>query len=238
MKRRRLYYTPGLISIIGLPILLFFYWPKATVAPTCLKVFLPTDQKDDPGMIRFSTGMVYKSLKGKKIVTINLDVERFHEEDDRTQYVFYKKLHFVSQEIERLEFTNDTSTVLKVQLGANNTYGDYVWVLNQLFIYKVKRYAFTDDNFYVYADFTIDRTCKISEPIGFENDVITVISKPETTKWAMFKSKLKRKLADGLLILRNNCLYIIGFCLLILLPVAIKIKTNLSSNAIRKQKRS
>jgi hypothetical protein len=99
MKRRRLYYIPGLISVVRLPILLFFYWPKETAAPTCLKVFLPTDRKDDPGMIRFSTGMVYKSLKGKKIVTIDLNIERFNEEDDGIQYVFYKKIHFVTQEI-------------------------------------------------------------------------------------------------------------------------------------------
>ena len=238
MKRRRLYYAPGLISIIGLPILLFFYWPKATVAPTCLKVSLPTDRKDDPDVIRFSTGMVYKSLKGKRIVTIDLDVERLNEEDDRTQYVFYKKLHFVAQEIERLEFTKDTSTVLKVQLGANNTYGDYVWVLNQLFLHKVKRVAITDDNFYVYADFPIDHTRQILEPIGIGNDVITVVNKPVATKWDMFKSKVMQKLADGLLILRYNYVYLIGFCLLILLPTVIKIKAGLSSNAIRKQKGS
>jgi hypothetical protein len=65
MKRRRLYYVPGLISIIGLPLLLFFYWPKEIVAPTFLKVFLPTDRKDDPGMLIFSKEMVYKSLKDK-----------------------------------------------------------------------------------------------------------------------------------------------------------------------------
>jgi hypothetical protein len=158
MKQRRLYYVPGLISIIGLPILLFFYCPKETVSPTCLKVFLPTDRKDDPGMIKFSKEMVYKSLKGKKITTIDLDVERFYEGDNRTQYVFIQKLHFISREIERLEFSTDTSSILKVQFGANNTYGDYVWVLNQLFLYKVKRYAFVDNNFYVYADPPLDHT--------------------------------------------------------------------------------
>lgn len=159
MKSGRRYYVPGLLSIIGLPILLFFYWPKETVTHTYLKLFLPTDRKDDPGMIRFSKGMVYKSLEGKKTITIDLDdVERFYEEDNRTQYVFSRKLHFVSQEIERLEFTNDTSTVLKIQLGANNTYGDFVWVLNQLFVYKVKRYAFVDNDFYVFADPPLDHT--------------------------------------------------------------------------------
>lgn len=158
MRRRRLYYVPGLISIIGLPMLLLFYWPKETEAPTCLKVFLPTDRKNDPGMIRFSTEMVYKSVKAKKIVTIDLDVERLNKEENRTQYIFNQKLHFVSREIERLEFTNDTATVLKVKLGANNTYGDYVWVLNQLFLYKVKRYAFVDNDFYVYADPPLDHT--------------------------------------------------------------------------------
>jgi len=158
MKRRRIYYVPGLISIIGLPILLFFYCHKGTISLTCLKVNLPTDRKDDPDILRFSKEAVYKSLKRKKIITIDLDVERFYEGDNRTQYVFNQKLHFISQEIERLEFTNDTSTVLKVQFGANNTYGDFVWVLNQLFLYKIKRYAFVDDNFYVYADPPIDHS--------------------------------------------------------------------------------
>src|ERR1700722_1597325 len=156
MKRRRLYYVPGLISIIGLPILLFFYWPKETVIPTYLKFYLPTDRKDDPGLIRFSKGNVYKSLEGKKITTIDIDVEKFNEDDSRTQYLFYQKLHFMSQEIERLEFTNDTSTVLKIQFGTNNTYGDFVWMLNQIVLYKVKRYALVDNNFYVFADPPLD----------------------------------------------------------------------------------
>lgn len=160
MKRRRIYYVPGLISIIGLPLLLFFYSPKEAVAPTCLKVFLPTDRKDDPALKRFSTEMVYKSIKDKRIITIDLDVERFSEGDKRTQYVFNQKLNFVSYEIERLEFTNDTSSVLKVQFGANNTYGDYMRVLNQLFLYKVKRYAYADNDFYVFADPPIDHSSK------------------------------------------------------------------------------
>ena len=158
IKRRGRYYVPGLVSIIGLPILLFFYWPKETVSPTYLKLFLPTDRKDDPGMIRFSKGTVYKSLQGKKTITIDLDVERFCGEDSRIKYIFYQKLHFISQEIERLEFTNDTSTVLKIQFGTNNTYGDFVWVLNELFLYKVKRYAFVDDNFIVFADPPFDHS--------------------------------------------------------------------------------
>ena len=161
---RRLYYTPGLISIIGLPILLFFYWPKATVAPTCLKVYLPTDRKDNPAILRFSKELIYKSLKGKKIVTIDLDVERDYEGDKTTRYVFYQKLHFISTEIERLEFTNDTATVLRIRLGANNTYGDWVWVQNQLFLYKVKSYAFLDNNFYVYADRPVDHTTQSLGP--------------------------------------------------------------------------
>ena len=160
MKGRRIYYVPGLISIIGLPLLLFFYWPKEAVTPTCLRFFLPTDRKDNPLMKRFSTEAVYKSIKGKKIITIDMDVVRLCEGDIRTKYVFDQKLNFVSEEIERLEFTNDTSSVLRVQLGPNNTYGDFVWILNKLFLYKVKRYALLGNDFYVFADPPIDHSSK------------------------------------------------------------------------------
>ena len=72
-------------------------------------------------MLIFSKEMVYNPLLGQVTTTIDLDVERFSEGDNRTQYVFNQKLNFLSYEIERLEFTNDTSSVLKVQFGANNT---------------------------------------------------------------------------------------------------------------------
>jgi hypothetical protein len=47
-----------------------------------------------------------------------------------------------------MEFTHDSTTVLKVHFGGNNTYGDFVWLLDQAVKYRCRRYAWFDDNFY------------------------------------------------------------------------------------------
>jgi hypothetical protein len=54
MKKRKLFYVPGLISIIGLPVLLFFMGPENQIYPTSVRLKLPSNEKDVPGIEAFA----------------------------------------------------------------------------------------------------------------------------------------------------------------------------------------
>jgi hypothetical protein len=216
-----------MISIIGLPILLLFCGPREKTLPTSLRIFLPTDRKDVPGLIRFSRDYVYHSIKSKKIVAIDLDEKREFLNGE-TDILFYKRLQFISREIERLQFTNDTFTVLKIQLGDENTYGDFVWVFNQALLYRVKRFAFLDDAYFLFANPPNPPSWNISIDVPS-----TLIGDDRHTprKWDIFKHALKEKITTALFIARQSRLYIAAFLLLIIIPGILWIRKNRSPDS-------
>lgn len=98
---------------------------------------MPTDDmKPNPaGELKFSKWYVYQTLKHKKIVAVDLrDPAQEIEEFERFRAI--KKLDFISNEIARRQFTHDTSSVFKIELGRESTYGDFVWVLNLTRLYR------------------------------------------------------------------------------------------------------
>jgi len=149
MRRKKLYYVPGLISILGLPILLYFMDTDNIVYHTVLRLNLATTKKDSPGIERFSEEGFFRLIKNKKKVTVDVNDDEW---DDRSKYAHDRKLHFVTQEIERMQFTGDTSMVLEVRLGYNNTYGDFVRMIERARLYDVRRYAYIDDCLYFVPD--------------------------------------------------------------------------------------
>ncbi len=116
MKGKKLYYVPGLFSIIGLPILLFLIGPREPDRHTSITMRLPSD---DHTAGKFNRDDLLASIKNKKIETIDLDYPSFVDYDEYYEVVSAHRFRFVTQEIERLAFTHDTSTVLKVDLGEN-----------------------------------------------------------------------------------------------------------------------
>jgi hypothetical protein len=111
MKRKKIYYVPGAISLLGLPLLFLLFMPKEEVHPRYVKFMLPSDRKSDTkNIIRYSRDYFYKSIKNKKIIQIDLNKEYLPQE----MYLFNAKLNFISREIEKLEFTNDTSAIIKI----------------------------------------------------------------------------------------------------------------------------
>src|SRR5579859_2067283 len=107
MKRKKLFYVPGLISLLGIPIIVFCFSQAYKPSKlTSVKLFIPADRKCDDQFISFSKGCFYKSIKDKKIIRVDLNEPSALEQP----YLFQHKLDFISREIERLQFTNDTSS--------------------------------------------------------------------------------------------------------------------------------
>src|ERR1700761_4779808 len=146
MTRGEKYYVPGMISLLGLPILLWIYAPHQKPQPNVLQVFSPYEGPDT-SLYRFSKFSFLQTTKNKKLLCVDLS----DPAPSRNKDISARKLNFISQEIERMQFFYDTSVVLKIKFGDSNTYGQFVWLINQAKLHQVKRYAFFDAAFFLLA---------------------------------------------------------------------------------------
>jgi hypothetical protein len=221
MRKRKLYYVPGMISLLGLPLLLYFIGPREPVILTAMTIRLPTDDErpDPPGMIRFSKWRTYQLLKHQKIIAVDLDEFSHMQGTPLHNFVFWKKLDFIAGEIARRQFTHDTGSVLKIRLGDNNTYGDFVWVFNQAKVYDVKRFVYVDDAYYLFTNPPPEPVQNLK--VDLSNDVI-VVPKPVIEKgpswWEVFKWGLAEWWEKSIFVIKGSYLYVSGFLLLIVIP--------------------
>lgn len=155
MRRSRIFYAPGFIGLLGLLGLFLFFKPAE---PTPLiyqrpsRIFLPYDQeqlKHRSGQTRFTEKWVLQQMKGKKLIEIDLD-------DDELEFgdtgITHEKKRFIVREFQRMQFTGDTMSILKVDLGRGNSFGDFMWIQKLAQDYHVHRYAFMDDSFIFFAN--------------------------------------------------------------------------------------
>jgi hypothetical protein len=149
MKRQKLYYVPGLLSLLCLPMLLLLAFPEKPVKHTVIRMYIPNDEKPVSGFTSFSTYTVLQKVKTKHVISVNLEKDT---SDDMSFYNRQAKLHFIRNEIERLTFTHATNAVLQVSFGATTTYADFISIMNQLLICEVKQYALVGNNFYIFAN--------------------------------------------------------------------------------------
>lgn len=218
MRKRKIYYVPGLISLLILPVLLLLLGPEDPERLTVLRMNLPSD--DTVATELFSKRHVYAALKGKKIEQISLNSDNYFL-DQGNDYLNERKFYFVRNEMERLQFTHDTSTILKVEFAESNTYGQYITVLNLAKLYHFQRYAFADDAFFFFPDEPPQP--QVSEeyiPQSFDLGLPPYVP---PGRWEMFWSQMKFDVSTLLLDSKQNLLLSIGFFLLIVVPSLIRI---------------
>ena len=220
MRRKKLFYVPGLISLIGLPVLLFFLGPEDPVYHTVLKIKLPADKPRNDGYLNFNKVDFLHTIKHKKLISVDInDDDPF---DELSRYEFDRKLAFVPREIERLQFTNDTNTVFRLRFGENNTYAQFIWANNMAKIYDFKRYVFVDDDFYFLPNppphnITLD-------PVPLNDVVIDPPPYTPPTWWELFRPRFSRWWSGVLFDIRHSYWLVIGFLLFILVPGLIVVR--------------
>ena len=141
MRRRQIFFAPGFMSLFGLLGIFLFCYPikKPILFQIPISVWLPYDRDPTKGRThraRFTKQLVYQNMKGKRLVEVDLDDYELVEEKKR----------FIIREFQRMQFTGDTLSVLKIDIGCQNTFGQFIWILNLARIYHVRRYAFVDDS--------------------------------------------------------------------------------------------
>jgi hypothetical protein len=118
MTRKIRYYVPGVISLLGLPILLWIYTPHRKPRPRVLSMFFPCEGPD-ASRYGFSKYSFLQEIKNKKLLCVDFN----DTAQSRNRDFYARKLNFISQEIGRMQFSDDTTVVLKIKFGHSNTYG-------------------------------------------------------------------------------------------------------------------
>lgn len=208
---------PGFISLLALPLILLIIHPEDPVRHNSIRMFLPTDEKPDGENIKYSRYGVLEAAAGKRITTIEFWYDPTYVEID--EFSYHAKLDFVRREIERMNFTHDTMSVLKIELGNGISYGDFVRILNCLLVYRVKHYALVDNSLYVFANPMPPNPADF-EPLYPVDQVPVLVDGDyeEPTAWDRFYWKLEEQLRIAAYIIKYNYLLLSGFLLLIFLP--------------------
>jgi hypothetical protein len=220
----RFLYVPGLISLIGIPILLLIFPIHAKQNSYSFRFYLPTEEMDSVGFSRYT---IFRTIGNKKITSIDLSENESSPEMESTEtkYFFNKRFNFINNEIERLAFTHDTSYVLKVTLGEENTLDDFVRLCNIAAIYRIKRYAYVDNDFYFFAN-----PPPVPRPAPGDLDIISSdvpISIPVwrgPSFWDIQEGRLRDLVREIRFYLHGNYILSVGFILLIAVPAFSRIR--------------
>ncbi len=185
-----------------------------------MRLFLPTESRDRPGMNVFNRDGINRILKGKKIISVELDDLPSVGEPEVN---VYRKSGFVLSEMARLQFTHDTTEVLKISFGGESTYGQFVWAVNNANVFSYRHYFYLDDDLYFQAN---------PPPVHYSEDSLVIDSigppivmegPPPPTRWEVFCEWAWWKREEAAYFLRHSYLLVAGFTLLIIMPGLVRV---------------
>ena len=146
MKRTgKLLYVPGLISLIGLLIMLpSFYKRNMPAKEYCITMFMPKDCNRDKDLtFDYTTCYIEKEIKGKKQIKFTLD---YNKKENK------RKMEMIRYESLKLKYTEDTATVVVINLSDSITYGDFISIFDMCVADGHKRYGSWDDRFVIFGE--------------------------------------------------------------------------------------
>jgi hypothetical protein len=140
---RKLYYAPGIISLIGF-IFLLPYAYKRIVPPkqNYLRINFPKDDPSNSASV-FSEQYILKFIHRKNKITFTLD------QDKETNA---KKLEMIRYEARKLKYTFDSTAVVLVQFTDDVAYGEFIRLLDQCKVDSIRRYALCKNTFVIIGD--------------------------------------------------------------------------------------
>ena len=153
--KKRLFYSPGLISLIGFLFLLPYSAKKLLPnKETVITYYTHSDVKPDLDIISNSKYYLIDQIKAMKKINVTFDSDK---ETNK------KKIDFVRYEALRLKYTNDTSTVILLTLTDSVNYGEFVSLLNICLMDNHKRFGGWDDKFIILGEYPLGKKDNSSE---------------------------------------------------------------------------
>src|SRR5689334_9652059 len=113
MARIKIFYPPGLISLIGMPFFFYIFstFPNVTWRQTCLRMYLPHDGYQENSAI-YSGYTIRLQLRGKHIHRI--DIGDVHPYENTEPPYFNSMLDSVAHELQKLNSNRGPTAVIKV----------------------------------------------------------------------------------------------------------------------------
>ncbi|MFT3935048.1 MAG: hypothetical protein QM726_15585 [Chitinophagaceae bacterium] len=146
--------------------------------------------------------------------------------NDQSAYLAERKFDFIRSAIEKLQFTHDTTAVLKISFGENTRYQNFARIINQALVYNIADYSISGNDLYLFANpaihprySSIDLPTQITMLPGV-NSVLNAdgVKGNWEVKWHSFISNMRYLFYRQ----QQNKYLAIGFLLLIVLPACIK----------------
>lgn len=110
---------------------------------TIVKLLLPDDRSyQDSFLRRFSAPDILADWKKQKKNIVRIYLTGEPKED-------MKRFEFIRSEARRLKYTYDTVDILKVHFINENTYGEFVHLVDIMSQDKIKMYMLYKDDFYI-----------------------------------------------------------------------------------------
>ena len=232
--QKKLRYVPGLISLIGLPILIFIFPVEDPAEKVVISLRIPAPTSLNNPELPFTEQFVQSHLRQKKITRIYLHNERIAE-DEVYKYQQNEKFNFISKEMQRLGFIGDTTISLQVEFGPRNTYEEWIKLQNLAILFDVRRYAFIDNSFYFFSNPPEEVASLVSLPdIAFENSFTADMEEYiPPTKWELSLQNISWRWGRLMFIINDNLQIVIPFFFLIFLPWIFWLKNRISKVSFR-----
>lgn len=131
-KRRRIFYVPGMISLIFIPLFCFYHFYKidAFKVEKSMNIYIPLDSIVEKQLSQHTR--VYKEFSF-----------------NNSEITESKKLHNLQYVLRKLYRENDTINGVKIHLGNKMNYEVYIRILDILTIEKIYTYVQYKNDFFV-----------------------------------------------------------------------------------------
>ena len=107
---------------------------------------LPDDESSKSSFSKIFTGPDILNdwqARNKKFISVSLTGDVNEDE---------KRFEFIKNEARRLKYTNDTTNIIRVHFNEDNTYGQFVNLVNMMARDFHKRYMYYKDDFYIMGE--------------------------------------------------------------------------------------
>lgn len=172
---RKIFYVPGLISALIIPVL-FWYYGSQKIEEANLRVIdigLPARLTKDNYNFFFEA---YRNWNYKKIIV-------------KPNTALQNQQYYVS-ELKKLQKRNQKETGIEFILDKNNTYGDFVSLLNDMAVAKQETYAYDLEktgHMFATINYIDPKAKKLEEECLLCNDTIGYYYIPEEYSFNIFK---------------------------------------------------
>ena len=140
--RKKLYYAPGMISLLGLLFILPRQYEIPDSGPIRAIVYNVPRINNSEYYDAFSTNSILHAMKGKMKLNFQLTGDR---ETNR------KKLGVIQYEARKLYYTFNKNTVIFIQFTEDLPYGDFFKLLDICYTDSIRRFAGWDNCFVIFG---------------------------------------------------------------------------------------